>query len=235
MKPEKVAIVSGIGGPVGSALSEVLSEAGVSVELVGQQSGGTPAPIMTVGSTTVDFTHEDQIQKAVQSILEKRQRIDYLVTCPDLRYHHPLWELPEKLWDESVAINLTSVFLMCKHVVPVMMKQKSGKIVNVISDAARIGTYQGAAYASTKAAVIGFSKALSREVASYGITVNLVSAGYVGEGTLPFRQEPDGNTIPLGRVGQWQEVANACLFLLDEKAGYMTGQTVHVNGGLLMP
>ncbi len=235
MSQEKVALISGTGGTIDSALAKALLEAGYLVEHVGQQGALSPSLLNELSVRAVDLTDENKIQIAVQSVLEKRQRIDCLVNSPDLRHHRALTELTEKLWDESMAINLTSIFLMCKHALPIMMKQKSGKIVNVVSDAARIGAYMGAAYSSAKGAVIGFSKSLSREMASYGITVNMISVGYIGEGIVPFRQDSEGNAIPLGRVGQWEEVATICLCLLDEKVSYMTGQTIHVNGGLLMP
>lgn len=235
MNVERVAIVSGTGGPVDHALIEAFGEEKVFVELVEHKGSSIPAFSNRVVVKTIDIANEEEVRLSVNSIVEKRQKIDYLVTCPDLRYHMALIDFTDQQWEDSFKTNLTSVFLMCKHVVPIMIKQQSGKIVHLVSDAARTGAYKGAPYAASKASVIGFSKSLSREVASFGITVNVISVGLIGEGAIPFRQDLESNTIPLSRVGQWEEVANMVLCLLSGKTSYITGQTLHVNGGLFMP
>lgn len=235
MDTQKVAIITGTGAPIDEALKKAFTGEHVAVELVGYKVDSEPSIAARPGRRIIDFTNEEEVRGAIASIVKKWQRIDYLVTCPDLRLISRLTDLEEKDWEKTIALNLTSVFLMCKYVLPLMVRQRAGKIINLSSDAAHLGAIKGAAYAAAKAGVIGFSKGLSREVSGQGITVNVVSVGLVGEGAVFFAEGLERNSIPLGRVGRWEEVADVIICLLSEKMSYMTGQTIHVNGGLFMP
>jgi len=230
----KVAIVMGTGGPIDAALARAFAQEQISTELIEHK---TSKPIVSDQwrTTTIDITNEGDVRQAIQAIAKKRQKVDYLVTCPDLRLQVAATDLADPQWEDSTSINLTSIFLICKHALPVMIKQRFGRIVNVTSVAAHTGAFRGAAYSAAKAATLGFSKALAREVADYGITVNLVSAGLVGDGSLPFRQDSEGTSIPLGRFGRWEEVVEMVVLLVSDRVSYVTGQTIHVNGGLFMP
>lgn len=234
MGAEKAALIVGTGGRLDVALAQALIDAGISVDLF--VHGDTLDIPARARLTLIDLTNEEQIQAAVQSVYALRGKIDFLINCPDFRISLPLTETAAKEWEECVALNLTSVFLLCKHVVPGMIKKRSGRVINLSSDAARMGAVNGAAYAAAKAGVITFGKSLAREVAAYGIRVNCVSLGLMGEDdSLTLGGETDISAIPLKRTGKWEEAAGAVFCLLDEKQEYMTGQTVHVNGGLYMP
>ena len=178
---------------------------------------------------------EESVRAAVQAVAARRDRIDGLIVCPDFRLQGALAATASEDWDHCLALNLTSVFMVCKHVLPVMIKQGAGRVINVSSDAGRMGVLNGAAYAAAKAGVMTFSKALAREAASQGITVNVVSLGMIGEEILPLGAETDLGGVLLKRAGKWEEVAQAILGLLHDRSGYLTGQTIHVNGGLYMP
>lgn len=235
MVEKKASLIAGSGGRLDAVLAKALIDRGNSVELLvhgGRTTARMPAQALV---TSVDFNDEDSISAAVLSLIAREGKIDGLVNCPDFRINRPLTETTAKEWEESVSLNLTSVFLVCKHVVPFMMERKSGRIINFSSDAARMGAPDGAAYAAAKAGVITFSKSLAREVAAFGIRVNVLSLGMMDEDVAPMGGETDISGIPLKRTGKWEEAAQAAICLLDDKLEYLTGQTVHVNGGLYMP
>lgn len=235
MSTEKVALIVGMGGQLDVTIAKTLIAEGIAVELFIHGEKQFPEVPARVQLTALDLTDEGTIEAAVQSCAGRKGRVDYLINCPDFRINCPLPDTTAKEWDDSVALNLTSIFLMCKHVVPLMMKQKSGRVVNVSSDAARMGALNSAAYAASKAGLITFSKSLTREIADYGIRVNVLSLGMMGKDILTFGAEADISAVPLKRTGKWEEAAYMVSCLLSEQLEYMTGQTVHVNGGLYMP
>jgi 3-oxoacyl-[acyl-carrier protein] reductase len=232
---EKVALIIGTGGRQDSAFAQSLAEEGAHVELLVHGNAVLPALSERVSSKSLAIDDEEEISQAVQSVARSRGVIDFLITCPDFHLHHPLPETTEEEWEACMALNLTSVFLACKHVAPVMAAQRTGRIINVTSDAGRMGAANGAAYAAAKAGVITFSKALAREVAGSGICVNVISTGMM-EAEDPDPGDAGGFTdVRLKRPGTWEEVAYILSCLLNDRASYLTGQTVHVNGGLYMP
>ncbi len=235
MGAAKVALIVGTGGGLDVAVAAALVEKGMSVELFvhgGRKMPDVPVPVQL---TALDITDEGKLAAAVQAFTERKGRVDCLINCPDLRINRPLAETTAQEWDDSVALNLTAVFLACKHVVPLMVKQGAGRVVNVSSDVARMGALNSAAYAAAKAGLITFSKSLTREVADFGVRVNVVSLGMMGEDIATFGSEADISAIPLKRAGKWEEAAYLVRCITDEKLEYMTGQTVHMNGGLYMP
>jgi len=177
----------------------------------------------------------------IQSMVFFSDRIDVLVNnAGGLLERKAIMEVKEELWDECFDLNVKSVFLCCQAVVPVMKKQGHGKIVNVSSIAARNGGGAGAThYSSSKSAVLTFTKGLAKELARTGITVNNVAPGVI---TTPFHdkftskemRENFKNAIPVGREGTAQETAWSILFLASDFADYIVGETLEINGGLLM-
>jgi 3-oxoacyl-[acyl-carrier protein] reductase len=232
---EKVALIIGTGGRQDSAFAQALADEGTYVELLVQGNADLPTPSDRVRCSALDIEDEDKISNAVQSIARNRGGIDFLITCPDFRLSRALLETTEEEWETCVALNLTSVFLACKHVVPVMAARRTGRIINITSDAGRMGAANGAAYAATKAGVITFSKALAREVAASGINVNVISTGMMEEGDPDLGDAGGFTDVLLKRPGSWEEVAYIMSCLLNDRASYLTGQTIHVNGGLYMP
>ena len=235
MSRGKVILIVGMGGKRDVALARVLLEEGFAVEMLIHGDDNPPAIALPAPAGAIDLMDEDSVRAAVQAVLVRRERIDGLIVCPDFRLQGALAATVSEDWDHCLALNLTSVFMVCKHVLPVMIKQGAGRVINVSSDAGRMGVLNGAAYAAAKAGVMTFSKALAREAASQGITVNVVSLGMIGEEILPLGAETDLGGVLLKRAGKWEEVAQAVLGLLHDRSGYLTGQTIHVNGGLYMP
>jgi len=189
-----------------------------------------------------DVSNTSNVQKLVKESMDFfGDRIDVLVNnAGGLLERKPIMEVSEKLWDECFDLNVKSVFLCCQEVVPVMKKQGHGKIVNVSSIAARNGGGPGSAhYSTTKSAVLTFTKGLAKELARTGITVNNVAPGVI---TTPFHdkftpkemRENFKNSIPVGREGTAQETAWSILFLASDFADYIVGETLEINGGLLM-
>jgi 3-oxoacyl-[acyl-carrier protein] reductase len=231
----KAALIVGMGGRRDVAFAHALAEEGLSVEVIVHGGAGIPPDSERVRWSAVDITDEEKIKSAVQSIVADHGGIDCLITCPDFPLDRSLAETTENEWVDCVSLNLTSVFLACKHVAPVMTARRAGKIINVTSDAGRMGAANAAAYAAAKAGVATFSKALAREVAAYGINVNVVSVGIIEETTVSPDGESGIDSVLLKRAGNWEEVAYIVLCLLNDRSSYVTGQTIHVNGGLYMP
>ena len=189
-----------------------------------------------------DVSDTSQVQNLIkQSINYFGERIDVLVNnAGGLLERTPIMEVTEELWDACFDLNMKSVFLCCRAVVPVMKNHGSGKIINVSSIAARNGGGPGAShYSTTKSAVLTFTKGLAKELASTGITVNNVAPGVI---STPFHdkftpkdvRENFKKAIPLGREGTAREVAWSILFLASDYASYIVGETLEINGGLLM-
>lgn len=236
MQEGKVAVIAGMGGVRDAVFAKTLAADGISVELLTHGEGDSfPDAATNISVSRLDITREEEIQRSVGAVAERHGTIDFLITCPEFRIDSALVDLPEEEWERSVALNLTSVFMICKHVVPVMIRSRAGSIIHLSSDGGRMGIMRGAAYAAAKAGVGTFSKALAREVAGYGIRVNVLSTGLIGEDALPLGADGGTGDILLKRKGTWEEVAHMALCLLHERSSYVTGQTVHVNGGLYMP
>jgi len=189
-----------------------------------------------------DVSKASDVEKLIKQAVDFfGDRIDILINnAGGLLERKSIMEVDEKLWDECFDLNMKSVFLCCREVVPVMKKQGSGKIVNVSSVAARNGGGPGSAhYSTSKSAVLTFTKGLAKELAGTGITVNNVSPGII---TTPYHdkytpkelRENFNKMIPIGREGTAQETAWSILFLASKYADYIVGETLEINGGMLM-
>ena len=207
------------------------------------------------GSTTViktDVTNWDAVQSMAKQTLDKYGEIDILVDVVGWDNMQLFSATTPSLWDKIIKINYVSVLNCFKAVLPHMIERKYGKIVNIGSDAGRMGEYTEAVYSGTKGAVIALSKAVAREVGRYGININVVCPGVtvpeskdaVGKDTLwtedmlkiftPEAQAKAAKGYPLRRLGKASDIANAVLFLASDRASYITGQTLSVSGGYTM-
>ncbi len=231
----KVALIIGSGDRRDAVFAHALVDEGLCVEMLVHGNAHLPPLSDKVNSSVLDIANEEEVSAAVQAIAARRGNIDCLINCPDFPVERTLPETTEKEWEDCMAMNLTSIFLACKHVAPLMIARRAGRIINMTSDAGRMGAINGAAYAAAKAGVITFSKALAREVAAYGINVNVVSAGMMEDSAAPLGGESGIDSVLLKRRGNWEEVAYIVLCLLNDRSSYVTGQTIHVNGGLYMP
>lgn len=186
----------------------------------------------------VDVSVFSDVEALFKEILKAHGRVDVLVNNAGITRDTLLMRMREEDWDAVLTINLKSVFHCTHAVLQPMMKQRHGRIVSISSVVGRIGNAGQSNYAASKAGILGFTRSVAREAAPRGITVNAVAPGFIDtEMTANLPQKvKDGfmNQVPLGRIGQPEDVAEAVHWLCSEAAGYITGQTIHVNGGLFM-
>jgi len=240
----KVAIVTGASRGIGRAIAMLLASRGATVVAAarGDNATETVAAITAAGGRaelgTLDVTDTASVEALVAGILSTHRRIDILVNNAGITRDQLMMRLKREDWDAVIATNLTSAFTTVQAVVKSMVKQRSGRIISVSSVVGQAGNAGQANYAASKAGLIGFSKALAREVASRSITVNVVAPGMVEtDMTKALAEKLQGNwaaQIPLGRIGTPEEIAAAVCFLASDEASYITGQVLAVNGGMYM-
>jgi 3-oxoacyl-[acyl-carrier protein] reductase len=185
-----------------------------------------------------DIADENQIEAAIKIIVDRHHKIDILVNNAGVTADNLLIRMKPDDWDKVVGINLKGTILCTKAVTRVMLRQRYGRIIHLSSVVGQTGNAGQSIYAATKAGILGFTKALAREVASRGITVNAVAPGFIETemtAQLPAKlQEEFLRSIPLGRFGTCEDVAESIAFLAGPAAGYITGQVISVNGGVYM-
>ncbi len=183
-----------------------------------------------------DITSEDQITFMIKNIKEDFGKIDILINNAGISINGMSWKLSINDWNKVVAVNLTGPFLCCKHVIPLMKENKFGRIIFMSSVVPQIGVIGTSSYAAAKAGLSGLSKTISKEVIKNNITSNLISLGYFDAGLLyQIPEEIRGQikeTIPIKDFGNPIEVVECIKYLSSEKSGYLTGQTINLNGGL---
>jgi 3-oxoacyl-[acyl-carrier protein] reductase len=186
----------------------------------------------------LDVSCFGDVDEFFQEVVNEFHRVDVLVNNSGITRDALFLRMSESQWDEALAVNLKGVFNCAKAVVKLMVKQRSGRIINISSVTGQIGNIGQANYAASKAGIMGFTKSLARELAVRGITVNAVAPGFINTDmteNLPDKaKEFFLNQIPMGRIGEPEEVAEVVYWLASEGASYITGQVIHVNGGLYM-
>lgn len=242
----KVAIVTGASRGIGRAVALALAQAGAKV--VVNYAGNAAAAreveekITAMGREVLvvqaDVSRMESVEDLVKQATEKFGCIDILVNNAGITRDNLLMRMKEEDWDAVINTNLKGIFNCTKTIARVMMKQRSGKIINMSSVVGVTGNAGQANYAAAKAGVIGFTKSMAKELASRGITVNAVAPGFIATDmtavlTDQIKEELAGR-VPLGRLGSAEEVASAVLFLASDAATYITGQTLHVDGGMVM-
>jgi len=192
----------------------------------------------TCGYFVGDVTDYKKIEEMLDSLVKGEGRIDILVNNAGITKDNIILRMKEDEWDDVINTNLKGAFFFTKAVLKYMIKQKSGKIINISSVVGSMGNPGQGNYCASKAGIEGFTRAIAREVASRGITINAVAPGYI---VTPMTDKlPDEvknnlmSMIPLGRLGKPEDIANAVLFLASSMADYITGQVLHVNGGMYM-
>ena len=236
----KVALVTGGSRGIGRAIALTLAEHGADVAI--NYAGNTAAAeevaaaIEKLGRKALLV--QGSVADIVGRVVKELGRLDILVNNAGITRDGLLMRMKEADWDDVMNTNLKGVFNCSKAVLRTMMKQKGGRIVNMASVVGEMGNAGQANYASAKAGVIGFTKSLAKEVASRNITVNAVAPGFIATdmtSVLTDEQKAEmACTIPLGRAGEPQDVANAVLFLVSDEAAYITGQVLNVDGGMVM-
>ncbi len=186
----------------------------------------------------VDVSDKQAIEAAIQDILEKWGVIDVLVNNAGITRDGLLMKMKEEHWDEVMDVNLKSVFNTCQALVRPMMKARSGKIINISSVVGLTGNAGQVNYSASKSGVIGFTKSLAQELATRGVCVNCIAPGFIStrmtDALTDVQKEGILKKIPMGRIGDAEEVAKAALFLASDMSTYMTGQVLTVDGGMVM-
>ena len=192
----------------------------------------------TAESHRVDVSNFGDVEILFKEIIDRHGRVDVLINNAGIARDTLLMRMSEEVWDAVIRVNLKSVFNCTQAVIRSMIKNKGGRIVNISSVVGQIGNPGQANYAASKAGIMGFTKSIAREVAGRGITVNAVAPGYIKTDmteSLPEKvRDAFLEQIPLKRIGEPKDVAEAVYWLCSEAAGYITGQVIHVSGGLYM-
>ncbi|MFS1422570.1 3-oxoacyl-ACP reductase FabG [Shewanella sp. 10N.286.48.B5] len=238
----KVALVTGASRGIGRAISETLVEAGATVIGTATSEKGAAAIQDYLGDNgfglVLNVTDSESVTQLFSQIKEKAGDVDILVNNAGITRDNLLMRMKDDEWHDILDTNLTSLFRLSKPVMRSMMKKRSGRIINIGSVVGTMGNAGQVNYSAAKAGLIGFTKSLAREVASRQITVNAVAPGFIQTDMTDELNEEQQKAfmvqVPMARLGQAQEIANAVLFLASDSAAYITGETLHVNGGMYM-
>jgi 2-hydroxycyclohexanecarboxyl-CoA dehydrogenase len=242
---DKVAVVTGAASGIGAAVAWALAEAGAAVIVADIQSDkgeACAAALRDAGHKAqfmrVDMTDPDSIAAFAAAVQSQVGAVDVLVNGAGWGKTHPFWEGTPELWDKIVQLNFVGPMRLAQALLPEMLKRGSGKIVNIASDAGRVGSLGETVYSGAKGGLIAFTKALARETARYAVNVNCVCPGPTETPLLaavPDKvQDALKKAIPMRRFGQPSEIADAVLFFASDRARYVTGQVLSVSGGLTM-
>ena len=242
----QIALVTGASRGIGRAIALRLSRAGayIVVNYHGNQAAAEESlgAIVAQGGqgelSRFDVSDEDLLDTTVKNLVDRHKKIDILVNNAGVAIDNLLMRTKQVDWDQVIGTNLKGTVLCTKVVSRYMIRQRAGRIINLSSVVGQMGNVGQSLYAASKAGIIGFTKAIARELASRGVTVNAVAPGFIETdmtARLPEKlREEFLRSIPLGRFGSCDEVAETVLFLAAPGAGYITGQVVGVNGGLYM-
>ncbi len=238
----QVALVTGASRGIGKAIAQQLTQQGVKVIGTATSDSGAAAISDYLGDMgegrQLDVTDAESVATVLKAIDESYGQLDILVNNAGITKDNLLMRLKDDDWDAVLDTNLKSVYRLCKAVMRGMMKRRNGRIINISSVVGTTGNPGQTNYCAAKAGLAGFTKALAQEIAARGITVNCVAPGFIDtdmtKSLTDDQKEAIFANIPASRLGQPEEVAAAVVFLASPGAAYITGETIHVNGGLAM-
>ncbi len=240
---DQVVVVTGASRGIGRAIALVFAQAGARLALVSRTADALEAvavEVRAVGAEALvlptDVAVEEEVDQAIDRVVAEWGRVDVLVNNAGLIDFGPLHEIEPTAWDKVMGANLTGAYLCSRAVAPVMEKKQAGRIVNITSVSAQTGGVSGGVhYTASKGGLTAMTKTLARDLAPHNITVNAISPGQIDadpELLTPEQREKVMAMIPLGRLGEPEEIAYAALFLASPMADYITGTTLDVNGGI---
>ena len=238
----KCALITGASGGIGGAIAKALHQAGATVGLSGTREAPLQALADELGERAFvlpcNLSDPEAVAALPKQAAEAMGAVDILVNNAGITRDNLFMRMSDEEWQSVLDVNLTATFKLCKGVMRGMMKSRWGRIVNISSVVGATGNPGPGNYAAAKAGMVGMSKSLAYEVASRGITVNAVAPGFIETAmTDKLNDEQKGailNQIPTGRMGTPEEIAAAVLYLASAEAAYVTGSTLHVNGGMAM-
>ena len=237
----KIAIITGGGTGIGLSCARLFCQEGAKAVIFGRRKNRLEDAVTEIGENVLavsgDITHDEDIRKLVETTITTYGRIDILVNNAGIFTGAPLHEMKDNEWDTTIDINLTSVFKLTRKILPHMIRQKSGSIVHISSILGLIAVPNTAAYNVSKGALIQFSRSLAVEYGSSGIRSNAICPGLIAtEMTGELMNDEDlmrewSKNYPIGRFGQPEDVASACLFLASDESSFITGAVLPVDGG----
>ncbi|WEK06604.1 MAG: 3-oxoacyl-[acyl-carrier-protein] reductase [Candidatus Devosia phytovorans] len=238
----KRALVTGASGGIGREIAKALAAAGATVALSGTRVGALEDTQKEIGKDCpilpANLSKLDEVDKLVPAAEAAMGGLDILVNNAGMTRDNLFMRMKDEEWDEVIAVNLTAAFHLNRAVLRGMMKQRFGRIIGISSVVGVMGNPGQGNYAASKAGLIGMNKALAHEVASRGITVNSIAPGFIASAMTDElndkQRESILSSVPAGRLGTAEEIAAATVFLASDAAGYITGHTLNINGGMAM-
>jgi len=238
----KGALVTGASGGIGAAVAKALHAQGANVAISGTRKEKLDALAKELGDRVHVLPCDLRDRAAVVKLAEEAEKtvgqVDILVNNAGITHDNLFMRMKDEEWDDVIAVNLTSVFVLTRGVLRGMMRRRAGRIVNIASISGVLGNPGQGNYAASKAGLVGMTKSLAREVSSRGITANCIAPGFIStpmtDALTAKQTEAIAAAIPAAKFGKPEDVAAVVVFLASEEAGYITGETVHVNGGMVM-
>ena len=239
---DKKALVTGATGGIGAAIAKALHAHGAHVGISGRNTEKLEALAKELGERvtilTADLSTSEAATELVKRAEEQMGGIDILVNNAGLTRDNLSMRMKDEEWNEVLNVNLTSTFMLAKAAQRGMMKKRWGRIINIASIVGVTGNPGQANYVASKAGMIGWSKAMAQEIASRNITINCIAPGFIAtamtDALTDAQKETINAKIPAGRMGSAEDIAAAAVYLASDEAAYVTGQTIHVNGGMAM-
>lgn len=241
----KTAIITGASRGIGLSIGKAFIKSGANIIGTANSDAGLDKIASYIGNNDkscfmkLDISSKENINDFFNAMEAKYDKIDIIVNNAAINKDNLLIRTKEQDWHQIVNTNLNSHYYINKRIVKIMLKQKSGKIINISSIIGAIGNSGQTSYSATKAAIIGFSKSLAKELATKNINVNSISPGYIHtemtEKLSEEQKEKIKDMIPMKKIGNTNDIANAALFLASDLSSYITGETINVNGGMHMP
>jgi 3-oxoacyl-[acyl-carrier protein] reductase len=238
----EIALVTGASRGIGASIAQALAAAGATVVGTATSQSGADGISAALGDRgrgiVLNVADEESVQAAIKDMQSNEGNPSVLVNNAGITRDNLLMRMKQEEWDDVIATNLTGLYRVSKACLRGMMKAKRGRIINIASVIAVMGNAGQSNYAATKAGMVGFSKSLAREIGSRGITVNVVAPGFIDTDMTKVLPEEQRTAllaqVPLGRLGSGDDIANSVLFLASQAGAYITGETLHVNGGMVM-